>query len=78
VPIEPKASASSSCVSPWFESVMTHARAQYVLRVLSAGAPSRVSWNAGSIGSEEQVFCDLLGTPSMRRSKNLPSSRSGE
>jgi hypothetical protein len=68
VPIEPTASASSSCVSPRSEKVRTHARAQYILRVLSAGASSRASWNAGNIGSEEQVFCDLLRIPSRRDS----------
>ena len=68
MPIEPKASASTSCVSPRSEKVRTHARAQYILWVLSAGAPSRVPRNAGSIGSEEQVFCDLLRIPSRRDS----------
>ena len=75
MPCEPKASASSSCLSPRSEKDRTHARAQYVLLVLSAGAPRRAPWNAGSIGSEERVFCELPRTPSWRSSHVYHSAK---
>ena len=79
MPIELKASASLSCVSSLCEKVRTHARAHSVrpagnyLREPQPRAPR----NASGIGSEEQVFCEVLKTPSTRRSKELPSTPLG-
>ena len=73
MPIEPKTRTSSSYLSPRSKKVRIHARAQYVLRVIIGGSPSRAPRNAGSIEPDERVFGELLRTPSRRNAHDCIS-----